>query len=308
MEESDTPEIGMELLGDMEMPEFDLWWSPCNSPKIDEDTNGTLMQLELLNPSPETVLTIANMLKNAQENEQSDPTAAYTNTQNPDIFSEPANDTLTNPNPPQEPHDQMSQNSTNLPEFDRNFIDMNQDDIQNYIDGQQNKNTMKKTAREIAQVTKFLKLKNEYRELQLIPPDELDPLLANYLLSVRKKDGGEFEPSTLRSIVSSIDRKLRRHKYGHTIIINKSTNDDAFRLTREALLAKQKFLKQHGKGNKPRRAEPITDDEINLLYERNLLGDSSPEALLNTVWLNNCIHFGLRGVKEHYTLRLVPVF
>ncbi|CAC5416672.1 unnamed protein product [Mytilus coruscus] len=50
----------------------------------------------------------------------------------------------------------------------------------------------------------FLKAKNENRELQTIPPVEFDPLLANYLLTLRKKDGGEYEPSTLRSIVSSI--------------------------------------------------------------------------------------------------------
>ena len=35
------------------------------------------------------------------------------------------------------------------------------------------------------------------------------------------------------------------------------------------------------------------------MYEKDLLGTSSPEALLNTLWFNNTIHFGLRGCKEH---------
>ncbi|VDI52912.1 Hypothetical predicted protein [Mytilus galloprovincialis] len=43
--------------------------------------------------------------------------------------------------------------------------------------------------------------------------------------------------------------------------------------------------------------------EINSLYEKNLLGDSTPEAMINTLWLNNSVHFGLRGVTEHYELR-----
>ena len=35
------------------------------------------------------------------------------------------------------------------------------------------------------------------------------------------------------------------------------------------------------------------------MYEKGLLGMCSPEALLNKLWLNNTLHFGLRGCKEH---------
>ena len=47
----------------------------------------------------------------------------------------------------------------------------------------------------------------------------------------------------------------------------------------------------------------LTDDEIEILFDKKLLGLSSPQALLNTVWLNNIIHFGLRGCKEQKELR-----
>ena len=33
-----------------------------------------------------------------------------------------------------------------------------------------------------------------------------------------------------------------------------------------------------------------------------MLGVSSAESLLNTVWLNNTIHFGIRGCQEHRDL------
>ena len=36
-----------------------------------------------------------------------------------------------------------------------------------------------------------------------------------------------------------------------------------------------KLLKKQGKGNKPNRAQPITDSELDMLYESNLLGGSS---------------------------------
>jgi hypothetical protein len=65
------------------------------------------------------------------------------------------------------------------------------------------------------------------------------------------------------------------------------------------------LLKKQGKGNKPNR--PITDSELDILYESNLLGGSSPEALLNSMWFNNSVDFGLRGVQEHYQLRYINV-
>ena len=65
-----------------------------------------------------------------------------------------------------------------------------------------------------------------------------------------------------------------------TKILDKS---ESFNLTREALKAKQKQLKQQGKGNNPKRACPLTDEEINILYNRNVLGSHTPESLLNTL-------------------------
>ena len=60
-----------------------------------------------------------------------------------------------------------------------------------------------------------------------------------------------------------------------------------------------KKLKKDGKWNNPNAAQALTDNEINTLYEQNLLGISNAEALLNTLWLFNSLHFGLRGCDEH---------
>ena len=89
-----------------------------------------------------------------------------------------------------------------------------------------------------------------------------------------------------------------------TKILNKSVS---FNLTREALKAKQKHLNQQGKGNKPKRACPLTDEEINILYNRNVLGSHTPQYLLRTLslLLSNTVQFGLRGI---HTLRLVHIY
>ena len=53
------------------------------------------------------------------------------------------------------------------------------------------------------------------------------------------------------------------------------------------------------KGNRPNTSIALTSDELNMLYKKGLISTRNPEALLNTLWLNCTLHFGLRGCKEH---------
>ena len=81
---------------------------------------------------------------------------------------------------------------------------------------------------------------------------------------MKRKDGQDYEPSSLRGLFSSFNRYLKERKYSASII-----EDIAF------------------------------DQARKCLYEKNLLGISNVEALLNTVWLFNSVHFGLRDCEEH---------
>jgi len=54
----------------------------------------------------------------------------------------------------------------------------------------------------------LMTLKGGKTDLIDIPVADLDQLLAHVILSVRKKDGQEYEPTSLRSIVGSVDRTL----------------------------------------------------------------------------------------------------
>ena len=98
-----------------------------------------------------------------------------------------------------------------------------------------------------------------------------------------------YEPSSLRGILASVEHHLSRFSYGKTIF-----KDSDFKKTRDALKAKQKQLKRHGLGNRPKATTALTDDEIEILSDKKLFGLSSPQALLNTAWLNNMI----LGCKE----------
>ena len=54
--------------------------------------------------------------------------------------------------------------------------------------------------------------------------------------------------------------------------------------------------------NTPNSADPLTDKEIEQLYSEGVLGNGTPRSLLKTVWLNNCIFFGMRPGKEQRDL------
>ncbi|XP_068704633.1 uncharacterized protein KIAA1958-like [Montipora foliosa] len=144
--------------------------------------------------------------------------------------------------------------------------------LEAFIEEQANKNMLSKTKRDVSLIKEFIRMKGKDEEFKNIEPRELDQIL--------------------------FDRYLRKKGYTTAII-----EGQKFRKTRETLVAKQKELKNVGKGKKTKAAHALTDEEVDVLYGKELLGLSSPESLLNTLWLNNTQQFGLRGCQEHRTMR-----
>ena len=177
------------------------------------------------------------------------------------------------------------------------FVSIEEDDIDGFINDQENRNTLKKTLCDMKLLKSFLETQNENRRLETIPPSELNDVLCKFFLSVRKPDGSNYEPNTLRSFMSSFDRHLRKMKYGFEIV-----SSIEFARVREVVRAKQRDLKSQGKGNLCQKADPITDVEIDKLWECKLLGTHNPESILNSLWLFNTIYFGLRGSDEHRSM------
>jgi len=146
--------------------------------------------------------------------------------------------------------------------------------LDEFIEEQSNKNTLSKTNRDFSLLKEFLRAKEVDKEIENLEA-KLDEVLCAFIVEVKQKDGGESEPTTLRSFISSFDRYLRKKGYPTTII-----HGQEFRKTRETLVVKQKELKKADKGNKSKAARALTDDEVDFLYCKNLLGLSSPEPLL----------------------------
>ena len=127
--------------------------------------------------------------------------------------------------------------------------------VEEYVESPENKNTQGKTKRDV----KLLNEKKEERELSAITPEGLDRYLAEFIRSVRREDGGEYEPSSLRSLLASVERHLKKNGYPASIF-----SDRQFELTRRCLQSKQKELKTADRGNKdkadrPRNRRPLRE-------------------------------------------------
>ena len=166
-----------------------------------------------------------------------------------------------------------------MAEQSRRFVSLDKP-IDKFIEDQKNKNTLSKTQRDVSLLIEFLNSKNESRRIEEIPPEELNEYISEFIVAVRRKDGEDFEP--LRGLICSFNRHLKACKYPCSVI-----EDSQESLLRQALEARSKELKKDGKGNKPKAAEAITDEEVNILYHKQLLGISNAEALLNTMWFMN---------------------
>ena len=69
--------------------------------------------------------------------------------------------------------------------------------VEEFIDGQENENTKKKTKHDVALFHEFLVLKGEMRQMDELTPQELNKFLSEFLITVRKKeDNKEYEPNS----------------------------------------------------------------------------------------------------------------
>ena len=181
------------------------------------------------------------------------------------------------------------------------FVEITDEELNEFIEGRQNPNTKKKTAYDVELFKRFIQTSTpgllDSTSLHELSPQVLNDLLSKFIFGVRKKNGSEYEPTSLRGFLSSIQRYLNKQNYGFTIF-----TDAEFKTTMATLKAKQMDLKAKGFGNKPMTSDGLTDEEIEKLYASKCLGIESPQAVINTLWLNLTIHFGLRGGKEQREL------
>ena len=129
-------------------------------------------------------------------------------------------------------------------------------EIQSFIKRQRPDNTTKKTTYDINVIKRYFKSINERREIENIPAKELNIQLAKFFMNVRKKNGGVYEPTSLKDF----QRGLQRYLNDKSSTIN-ILQDQEFSKSREVLLArKRELVQQHAKGNRPQACRELIND------------------------------------------------
>ena len=137
----------------------------------------------------------------------------------------------------------------------------------------------------------------EGKLLEKIPPEELNVYLSEFTLL---QLGRRKENNISRLLSEEFHQAL-------TVILQGENMGKGYSLIpnlRHWKQSMQKELKKKkGRGNKLNATTALSEEEIDISFDRKVLGTSSPQSLLNTAWLNNILHFGLRGLPEQRNLR-----
>ena len=105
------------------------------------------------------------------------------------------------------------------------FASISDEEVKKFTKKLENEITKKKTLYDIKVFKEYLDACDEKREIEDITPVELQQILKKFVLAVRKKNGEEYEPLSLRALIQSIDRHLRKNNYGLSVLNDKEFHE-----------------------------------------------------------------------------------
>ncbi len=129
--------------------------------------------------------------------------------------------------------------------------------------------------------------------------DELSEYLSMFLLEIRKQSGEEYPHEILYQIVLSIQHFMCMN--GHDI---KLLEYPGLVKMHNTLDNHMKELSRLGVVHDRQQVKLIIIDQENYMWSTGLLGDNTPEKLVNTLPYLIGVHFTLRAVEEHKALKV----
>ena len=145
-----------------------------------------------------------------------------------------------------------------------------------------------------------------------IVPDTLDLLnmekagiqkvLCYFVHEVRDRNGKPYNRDTLYDLITMVNAFFKENGKMYCFF-----DDPEFFVLKNTVDNKMKDLSAEGLIAPRVQAEPITTDELNILWDKGILGDGNPTQLLETLILLNGTQFAMRAAKEHYDMKVSQI-
>ena len=132
-------------------------------------------------------------------------------------------------------------------------------------------------------------------------PHVLCKWLCSYVQETKKESGELYPATTLRSLLSGIQRVLHANKVPFNLF---DKSDLRFRDLHNTLDSVSASLLKKGIGADVNHAAVLSIEDENAMWEKGVVGDSTPWQLLRAAFLTVGLHFSLRGEQEHRDLKV----
>ena len=136
-------------------------------------------------------------------------------------------------------------------------------------------------------------------KLEDMPVGDLIYALIRFIHEVHKVDGTNYPSETLYSMIMMIQGFLMTRGKEFCFL-----EDICLKGVKNSLDNCMKALAKQGYVQPRNQAIPITHKEEDILWEKGILGDQTPEVLVNMLMYLLRIHFTLHGREEHKALKV----
>jgi hypothetical protein len=127
---------------------------------------------------------------------------------------------------------------------------------------------------------------------------EMDYTFQYFFAEIRKKNGVQYPPRTLKEIAACLQHHLN---YSMKIAVS-IFKDPKFCGTREALDAAMKKSAKSGTVKERKRAALVSWDDEDTMWTNGTFGSGSPRQLVDTLIFHLGLHLALRASQEHRNL------
>ena len=126
---------------------------------------------------------------------------------------------------------------------------------------------------------------------------ELNFWMPRFVFEARTRNCQEYPPNSLYQMICGLQWHVQR------TWLSISFFTPVFANIERTLDAEMKRLRSTGLGVEVKKAEPISVDEEEQMWQCGALGNDNPQVLLQTLFHLIGVHFALRSGSEHWRLR-----